>query len=160
MIRSRQIFIALTMLAIIMIFCSAANFTSRRSSLHGRIVAYRLADRIFQVASSIENREHFLFQVEGLNEELVKLVYVHYGYSDIKDDVISGDVKIAIVAQRNRSCDETLDKFEKNAYLIPVEGEGHTIGEKIIFADEKYRQIPKSLHLKCYVLDHWEPIIR
>jgi hypothetical protein len=149
---------SIVIMSAVLLCCSAANCAGRKSSLRGKITAYRPADRMLQVASFVENRELFLFQVEGKSETLVKLVYVHQGYSNIKEDVLSGAKGIAIIAHRNKSCDQTLDLFEKDAPVIPVENDARTVDERVIFTDVRPRSMSKSYLLKCYVLDHWEPM--
>jgi hypothetical protein len=159
MTRLHRAFVVLTISAIFMLCYSTTNYAGRKVSLKGRISAYRLADRMFQVASSVENRELFLFQVEGKNAVLVKLVYVHPGYSDIKANALSGAENIEIVVHRNVSCDETLYEFERDAPAIPIEGDVRSMSAKIIFTEERSQQLPKSYPLKCYVLDQWKTLM-
>jgi hypothetical protein len=129
---------------------------ARSIRLTGTVVAYRPVDRIMQFASFVENTEAFLFQSERSKKGVIKLLYVHYGYSDITDDVLSGDKRIAAVVHRNKSCDQTLESFEKEIPVLNLEGDLSTTVQPVIFGDEKLRYLPKDYRLECYLLDHWE----
>ena len=144
----------LTVIALISsIFCTAAYSFGKKSSFNGRIVAYRPADRM-QVASFAANREILLFGIDATKERLVKLVYVHQGYSDLKGDVLYGRTSISISARRDSSCDQTLASFERDAPAIPIEGGGGAITERIVFTEQPPYPLD-AYQLKCYVLDHW-----
>jgi len=137
--------------------CNAAAPGSKESSFKGRIAAYRPADRIGQVASSVLNRELLLFHVDGTGETLLKLVYLHQGYSDLKDNVLSGAQGISISARRDPSCDQDLGTFEKEALAITIEGDKGASTERVVFSSQS--SLPaKSYRIKCYVLERWTPL--
>jgi hypothetical protein len=150
--------LGLILWAVVLCF-NSLDYASSKSTFKGSIAAYRPEDRMIQVASFVENRELLLFRVEGNNGPVLKLVYTHQGYSDIKDDIIRGAKKIAIVVHRDSSCDQRLDLFEKDARSVPMEGNSNGASEKIIFNDNRSGQLPKSYILKCYKLDQWTPIL-
>jgi hypothetical protein len=127
------------------------NYACKKSSFKGKIAAYRIND--WQYASMVENKEVFLFRVEEEPETLIKLVYIHRGYSDIKDDVRSGKRSIEIIASRYKQCDQTLEMFEKDA---PRGNEPEV--DPIIYSDTWDQHLSKSYPIKCYVLNSWEPI--
>ena len=101
---------------IALLCCGAASASGKKASLKGRIVAYRPADRM-QVVSSVANKELLLFQIDGARRDLLKIVYVHQGFSDLKGDVLSGTQDISISVRRDASCEQTLAAFLKEAQL-------------------------------------------
>lgn len=147
----------LKIVAAALLCCVVAGSMESKASLKGRIVAYRPADRLAQVVSFVANKEIFLFRVNGNGGRILKLVHVHHGYSDIKDDVLRGSIQISVVAHRDRSCDQTLESFEKDAPAVPIQGDSSAVIEPIVFADKSLR-LEKSYKLKCYVLDRWQPL--
>jgi hypothetical protein len=94
--------------------CGAASAAGKKTSFKGRIAAYRPADRM-QVVSFVANKELLLFQTDAASHDLLKIVYVHQGFSDLKGDVLSGAQDISISVRRNPSCDQALGAFEKEA---------------------------------------------
>jgi len=144
-------------IAAALLCCVGAGSTGGKASFKGRMAAYRPADRLAQVVSFVANREVFLFRVNGGEGKILKLVYVHQGYSDIKDDVLHGSIEISVAAHRDRSCDQTLESFEKDAPTVPIQGDSGAVIEPIVFADKSLR-LEKSYMLNCYVLDRWQPL--
>ena len=135
--------------------CSnAATPAPKRASFKGRIVAYRPADRM-QVASFVVNKELLLFQTAGETPELLKLVYLHQGYSDLKGDILSGAENISISARRDPSCDQALGAFEKEAPSIPLEGSDSMASTKPIVFARLVSRPPDAYRMKCYRLEHW-----
>jgi len=146
--------ISLLMVLAALFCCDVANSAGKKSLFKGRIVAYRPVDRM-QVASFVANKELLLFQTAGDKPELLKLIYVHQGYSDLKDDVVSGAQSISISVRRDRSCDQALGAFEKEAPSIPLQGSGSTVStQPIVFASSVSRP-SDSYKMKCYLLEHW-----
>src|SRR5208282_5051855 len=109
--------------------CGEAGPASKKSSFTGLIAAYRPADRL-QVVSAVSNTEVVLFQRDGANRGLLKIVYVHQGFSDLKDEVLSGERRISVTVRRDSSCDQSMAAFEKEAPVIPVQGDGATASTK------------------------------
>src|ERR1700739_1592067 len=91
--------------------CGAASVAGKKTSFKGRIVAYRPADRM-QVVSFVANKELLLFKRSGGSNQLLKIVYVHQGFSDLKGDVLSGAQDISVSVRRDPSCDQALGAFE------------------------------------------------
>jgi hypothetical protein len=135
--------------------CGAASASGKRTSFKGRIAAYRPADRM-QVVSFVANKELLLFQTDRASHDLLKIVYVHQGFSDLKGDVLSGAQDIFVSVRRDSSCDQTLGTFEKEAPAVPLEGSTAST-EGVVFASSVSRP-PESYQLKCYVLERWEPV--
>ena len=132
----------------------AASVSGKKATFKGRIAAYRPADRM-QVVSSVANKELLLFQSDTASHDWLKMVYIHQGFSDLKDNVLSGSQEISVSLRRDASCDQTLGAFEKEAPSIPLE-DGNTYTERVVFASSINRP-PESYGLKCYVLERWEP---
>jgi hypothetical protein len=148
-----------TSLLIILVvsLCSAASASGKKVTFKGRIAAYRPADRM-QVVSAVANKELLLFQTESVSHDWLKIVYVHQGFSELKDDVLSGTREVFISIRRDASCDQTLGAFEKEAPAIPLKGDSTASStERVVFASSVTRP-PKSYRLKCYVLERWEPM--
>jgi hypothetical protein len=78
----------------------APSAAGKKTSFKGRIAAYRPVDRM-QVVSFVANKELLLFQTESASNDWLKVVYAHQGFSDIKDDVLSGAQAISISVRRD-----------------------------------------------------------
>ncbi len=141
---------------VIALCCGVACHAGKKTSFKGRIAAYRPADRM-QVVSFVANKELLLFQRDVADHELLKIVYVHQGFSDIKGDVLSGAQDISISVRRDPSCDQALGAFEKESPAVPLEGGSTASTKRIVFAPSAPRP-PESYRMKCYVLERWEPV--
>ncbi len=127
----------------------------RHRKVTGQIIAYRPFDRIVQMVSFVENREIFLFRA-GPSESnprpvIVKLVYEHFGYSDLGNDILNKVPLLEFTVQRDKRCDETYGAFVQNSPTIK-DGDGKDFSiEKLVFIEpfEKTR-IPLEQPLKCY----------
>jgi hypothetical protein len=128
----------------------------RKLSFQGQIAAYRVADRM-QVVSFVANKELLLFQKEGTDHELLKIVYVHQGFSDLSGDILSGAQDISISVRRDPSCDQDLGAFEEEAPAVPLDGARTASTERVVFAASVHRP-PESYRMKCYALEHWTPL--
>lgn len=133
--------------------CDVAIPAGKESSFKGRIAAYRPADRM-QVASFVANKELLLFRIDEASHKLLKIVYVHQGFSDLKGDVLSGAQDISISVRRDPSCDQTLGAFEMEAPAVPLRGDSTASTERVVFAASVARP-PESYRMKCYLLEHW-----
>jgi hypothetical protein len=108
-----------------------------------------------QTASFVENREIFLFRASprGSNSRpnIVKLVYEHFGYSDLGDDILNKTPLLVFRVQRDKRCDETYGAFMQNAPTVK-DGDGKDSHiEKLVFTEPfKKIQIPREQPLKCY----------
>jgi hypothetical protein len=145
------------MVVAVSLCCGAAYAAGKKSSFKGRIAAYRPADRM-QVVSFVSNKELLLFQTDTASHDLLKIVYVHQGFSDIKDDVLSGARDISISVRRDPSCDQTLGAFEREAPVIQLEGSSTASSTaRVVFAASVSRP-PELYRMKCYELEHWTPV--
>ena len=150
---------AASMAVLIALCCGMAGALGKRSPFKGRIAAYRTADRM-QVISSVANKELLLFQRDTASHDLLKIVYVHQGFSDLKGEVLSGERDISISVRRDASCDQTLAAFEKEAPAIPIKGDDTaSTTERVVFAPWLSRPT-ESYRMKCYLLERWEPAKR
>jgi len=150
---------AVRLVLLILLFSSAGGpvAAGKKTSFKGRIAAYRPADRM-QVVSSVANKELLLFQTESASHDWLKVVYAHQGFSDIKDDVLSGAQAISISVRRDATCDQTLGDFEKEAPTVRLEGSSSASStERVVFASSVSRP-PESYQMKCYTLERWEPV--
>jgi hypothetical protein len=127
----------------------------RHTKMKGQIIAFRPFDRIVQMASFVENRETFLFRVvtPGSNSRpvIVKLVYEHFGYSDLGEDVTSKSPLLRLRVRRDKTCDETYATFVQNSPTIQDDDGKEFSMEKVVFIGllEK-TNIPAQQQLKCY----------
>ncbi len=137
----------------VVLCCGVASPAGKKLSFKGRIVAFRPADRM-QVVSFVANKELLLFQRDVAGHEVLKIVYVHQGFSDLKGDILSGAQDISISVHRDPSCDQALGAFEKEAPAVPLEGGGTASTERVVFAASVSRP-PESYRMKCYALQHW-----
>ena len=133
---------------------TAASWRGHKK-VKGQIIAYRPFDRIVQVVSFVENREIFLFRVDAPESSsrpvIVKLVYEHFGYSDLGGDILGKTPLLESKVHRDKSCDETYGAFVQNAPTIKDDvGKDFPI-EKLVFIKpfEKI-EIPLEQPLKCY----------
>lgn len=141
----------------VLLCCGMASAAGKKTSFKGRIVAYRPADRM-QVVSFVANKELLLFQTDAASRALLKIVYVHQGFSDLKGDVLSGVQDIFISVRRDASCDQALGAFESEARAVTLEGGSSAAStERIVFAASMLRP-SESYRMKCYVLRSWAPI--
>lgn len=123
-------------------------------SFTGRIVAYRPVD-FMQVASSVENREVLLFRAAGSKHRVLKLVYVHQGYSDITAELRGGLKDIRVNVRRDSSCDGSVGSYETDARQVPVDGSPLEKTRRVVFSGDAP---PASSHLSCYLLVGWKPV--
>lgn len=136
--------------------CNATADSRKGRSFRGRVVAYRPADRM-QVASFAANKELLLFQVNASRQQILKLVYTHYGYSLMKGDILSGRRAISAFVVRDQTCDESLESFEKEAPAIPLQGKSSVSTERVVFS--RHASLPPRLYrMSCYVLERWAPL--
>lgn len=136
---------------------AAASASGPTVDFKGRIAAYRPAERM-QAISSVANRELLLFQAADARRDLLKIVYVHQGFSDLKGDVLSGAQEISVSVRRDASCDQTLGAFEEEAPSISLQGGevGTDVStERVAFASSVFHP-PESYRMRCYVLTRWK----
>jgi hypothetical protein len=126
-------------------------------TFEGKIIAYRPADRVLQVPSFVVNKESFLFSVRNpppkFGSALIKLVYEHFGYSDLGEAVLQEVPVLRLKVRRDASCDEAYRRFVSGAPTIRDQSGGDLI-QGVSFIG-KYRGIKISPDqvLKCYVLE-------
>ena len=135
---------------------TAADSLERKKTLVGQIIAYRPAEMLRQVASSVLNKESFLFAVDGTATEIetrmIKVVYEHFGYSDLGQPVLSNSPLMRLRVRRNPACDESYHSFVVSSPTMPDQSGGGST-EALVFV-AKYRDIkisPAQL-LRCYAL--------
>jgi hypothetical protein len=133
--------------------CAAPRRAASTIRVAGKIVAYRPADRL-QLASFVKNKELFLFSTKEIKPKTIKLVYSHYGYSDISYEMLLSTMTIQLSARRDFSCDETLSSFKSSAPAILDENGSDASAERVIFV-EKLQDISGNYQLDCYVLTKW-----
>jgi hypothetical protein len=130
----------------------AAAAWHRTKKVKGQIIAFRAVDRVVQMASFVENREIFLFRLNGHDTKgaIVKLVYEHFGYSILTDEVLHKQPVLDVTVRRDKSCDETYGAFVRDAPTIQsVDGEDSGIA-KIVFIGTAETLISPGQKLKCY----------
>jgi len=148
---------AVVVIVFLTIVIGTAGVLQGHAKLKGQIIAYRPADRVLQVASHVLNKEYFLFRVNNSKSNsqtvVMKLVYEHFGYSDLGDDVLSKTPVLQLNVRRDRTCDETYGDFVRNSPALRDEQAKNDPGEKIIFIEpfQKMKLSPEQ-PLKCYKL--------
>jgi hypothetical protein len=147
----------------VVLIVSLAIVTGRAGVQHGHIkmtghiIAYRPADRVLQVVSNVLNKESFLFVVSNSESNsqgvVMKLVYEHFGYSDLGDDVLSKTPTLQINVHRDATCDETYGAFVQNAPKLREDQAKNDSSQKVIFIEpsQKMKLSPEQI-LKCYRL--------
>jgi hypothetical protein len=129
------------------------------TKIEGQIIAYRPAERVSQVVSHVLNSESFLFKLRTARPKtqpvVTKVVYEHFGHSDLGDDVLRKTPMLQISARRDTTCDETYHSFLQSSPTLKDAQTGAELGEKIIFISpfQTTKLSPGQL-LKCYRLQN------
>jgi hypothetical protein len=114
--------------------------------IHGHIVAFRPAEIINQDISGVVNRETFLMSVTGKNNQIVKIVYEHGGYSEISESNDGMTLKV----RRDRSCDEDYGQYVMQEPILTSEDKEIVIPRITMLGS--FNGLPASYKLKCYRL--------
>ena len=148
---------AVVVIVFFAIVIGTAGVLYRQTKLSGQVIAYRPADRALQVASHVLNKESFLFRVSNSESNrqavIMKLVYEHFGYSDLGNDVLSKTPMLKLNVRRDTTCDETYGAFVQNSPTLRDAQAKNELGEKVIFIEpfQKIKLSPEQ-PLKCYKL--------
>jgi len=125
--------------------------------MRGQIIAYRPAERLLQMSSHALNEEAFLFRVNSSRSNsqpvVVKLVYEHFGYSDLGDDVLRKTPTLQISVHPDPTCDETYGAFVDSGPALKTDEAKGDASAKIIFI-EPFQNMKLSAEqpLECYRL--------
>jgi len=122
--------------------------------IKGQIIAYRPAERVSQAASHVLNEESFLLSVNTSKPQpVVRLVYQHFGYSKLGDDLLSKTPTLQLSVRRDATCDQTYGAFVQNAAALSDDRGKSDLAKKVIFIGsfQEIKLAPKSI-LKCYKL--------
>lgn len=124
--------------------------------MKGKIIAYRPAERMVQMASQVLNTEYFLFKVNAGNNsapQVIKLKYEHFGFSRFGDDVLTRTPTLQLKVDRDNTCDETYGEFVENSPAINEEQGKGEASEKVTFIGAFQKEKPSNGQmLKCYKL--------
>jgi hypothetical protein len=153
----RRPLLLVALIASVTVVIAAAGPQRGHTKIKGQIIAYRPAERVLQVVSHVLNKESFLFKLSttGLNSQPVvtKLVYEHFGYSELGENVLSKTPTLQLSVQRDTTCDETYGAFVQNSLTL---GEGQTKNDsddKVIFIGSfQTKRLSPKQPLKCYKL--------
>jgi hypothetical protein len=148
---------AIVVIVSLAIVIGTADVLQRQMKLKGQIIAYRPADRALQVASHVLNKESFLFKASNLESNsqavIIKLVYEHFGYSTIENDMLSKTPMLQLNVRRDTTCDETYETFVQNAPSLRGAQAKNEPDEKVIFIEPFQKvKLPPEQPLKCYKL--------
>lgn len=122
--------------------------------LQGEIIAYRSADMIYQVASEVLNKEVFLFRVSDPKAKIIKLIYEHYGYTNIGADILAKRPMIRVTVRRDKKCDEKYGSYIKNAPAV-YDQFGKDIMRPIEFIGKNDElELSADKRLECYRVEH------
>lgn len=127
----------------------------------GRIIAYRPVDRVAQVVSYSPNKETFLLATDPSSKTskptIIKIVYTHFGYSEIDDDILNKGVLLTMKMSRNKKCDESYAHFVSTSRVMTIvddKSERQETSKPIIFTDGfNGASLVPDLSLKCYDLE-------
>ena len=148
---------AVVVIVFLAIVIGTAAVLQKQTKLKGQIIAYRPADRALQVVSHVLNKESFLFKVSNLESNpqvvIIKLVYEHFGYSDLGNDALSKTPMLELNVRRDTTCDETYGAFMQNSPSLRDAQAKNDSGEKVIFIEPfQTVKLPPEQPLKCYKL--------
>ncbi len=135
-----------------------AGVYRRRTTMKGQIIAYRPVERVSQLASHVLNKECFLFRVNTSRSNsppvVIKLMYEHFGYSILGDDLLSKMPTLQLVVHRDSTCDETYGSFVENSPTFNDDRAKGDPEEKVIFIGS-FQEMKLSTEqiLKCYRLE-------
>ncbi len=149
----RQLFFSL-MACSLLAAQHAAESVSVGSAIRGKLVAYRPADRASLRASHVLNKEVFLFledRGQRASKIPIKVVYEHFGYSDLPDPPSSEGIVFHLRLRRKTNCDESFGSFVRNAPRLAVNSSVEPATNGVILLNG-VQGIPESVLLKCYVL--------
>jgi hypothetical protein len=129
-----------------------------RQPFSGRIVAYRLLDRISQLPSFAPNKEVFLFKVntdQGTGESrIVKIEYEHFGITNISQAILEAAPLLTLKAKREKNCDQTYDQFLSTAPKLKQGGSDDVLIGGVEFVENfKDLNIAPERILPCYALE-------
>lgn len=136
----------------------AARTPSHKETITGRIVAYRPLDRVIQAASFILNREVFLFEIQPSKRRekprIVKIEYVHFGFTDIANEMLDNSTVLKLKVRRDQSCDETYSHFVSTApeYRDKESGALTFKGVEFVKGSSRIALAPET-KLPCYSLE-------
>jgi hypothetical protein len=139
----------------VFILLSAISAARRQhTTLKGQIIAYRPVEAIWQSVSHVLNQQSFLFyrpEQKSQSSAIIKLVYEHFGYSELDGDLIQRAPVLYVTARRDSSCDERYSEFLQNSPGMNDE-QGQPSGiEKLVFVRSvrEFNVAPERV-LKCY----------
>ena len=143
----------LSLIVILLLFVcvDAHDAPGGDGKLLGQIIAYRPAEMIIQFASHVLNKQIYLFKVKEPQQEIVKLVYEHFGWA--KEDVgLLSDLPLFLVsATRDKSCDETFEHFVKTSKGIISAETGADVAPPVAFIGNGDKDaIMANQLLPCY----------
>jgi hypothetical protein len=155
---ARRSLVVVAVIASLAIVAATAAGTQRgHTKMKGQIIAYRPAERVWQMASHVLNRESFLFKlstVESNSQPIIaKLVYEHLGYSDIGSDLLEKAPTLQLSAHRDKTCDETYEAFVQNSPTLKEDQANSDSSDKVVFiASFRTIKLAPEQPLKCYKL--------
>jgi hypothetical protein len=147
--------VGLGLFALLTLVTSGAGTQVKKTNLVGQIIAYRPAEKISQVVSFVMNEETFLLNVSGSRMSgltVAKLVYKHFGYSDLGAEVLDRTPTLHLKVRRDHTCDESYGAFVSGSPVFESKPKG-IVMEKVLFIG-RFRDIklPPEQTLKCYTM--------
>jgi len=154
---ARPPFVFVAAIAVVAVVTAAAGTQRGHTNMKGQIIAYRPGERVLQMASHVLNRESFLFKVSTSTSNsqpvVAKLVYEHFGYSDLGGDLLDKAPMLQLSAHRDKTCDETYGDFvQKSPTLKEDQGKTDSAGKVIFIGPFQTMKLSPELPLKCYKL--------
>jgi hypothetical protein len=150
-------FAVVALVASLAVVTGIAGTQRAQTKIKGQIIGYRPAERVSQVASQVLNKESFLFKVSTAESNtqpvVTKVVYEHFGYSDLGEDVLNKTPTLQLSARRDATCDETYGAFVQNSPTLTEEKAKDDSGAKVIFIGSfQTMKLSPEQPLKCYKL--------
>jgi hypothetical protein len=157
----KNLWIPLAALTLIVCQDKSPSPAAGQRTLGGHIVAYRPGDRVIQVVSHVINVEKLLFKVNPPNNdghpEVIKLEYLHMGYSEISDGDLDGSRSLMVTAMRKPDCDESFSHYLTSAPR-PRDERGKSQRDSqfqtVVFTGgTKQSDFSPESRLECYVVE-------
>jgi hypothetical protein len=140
---------------------SAIAMAKQKTTITGRIVAYRPIDRTPLAASASLIKELFLFEFEDQKQDknptVVKIDYEHFGHSEITEQILQDALTLRVKLKRSSICDQSYTEFLSSVPKGKDEESGMEIVNGIAFVERfKTIELDPDLMLKCYILGNGE----
>lgn len=152
--------------AFVYLLLLSATAARAETVVRARLIAYRPAERVRQMASHVLNKEEFLFATLNAGQDqgrTIKVIYEHFGRSKTPDPTASEGAVYQLHLRRMKACDESVESYVKNSPRITSQPSAtespEPKSEGILFLNgADAMSILQHQRLPCYLLRE-EPAI-